>query len=135
MEIGYINTAKLTHRSLAIKVVKVESPTKAQIALKDWGRSVWRPSNDCYQLLDRFRELEWQAVPCGLVRIKPTQDTNTWPRNTRRITKAIAERKTGWIQIEKAINDSAAYIDLAIDNSPGNGDYDLGHILTQLGHT
>ncbi|EZA61825.1 hypothetical protein X777_09150 [Ooceraea biroi] len=198
MEIGHINTAKLTRHSLAVKILKVESPNliwihirngeetfqelraemqwkmarqakylicypddilvdeavaireanhwhrgqilqirdwKAYIALKDWGRSVWRPFNECYRLLDRFRELEWQTVPCDLARIKPTQDTNTWPRSTRQITKAIAEKKVERIQIKKAIKDTAAYVDLAIDNSPRNGDYDLGHILTQLGHT
>jgi len=49
------------------------------IALRDWGRAIQRPYHDIYILEDRFRELEWQAIPCGLGHIQPVGARTRWP--------------------------------------------------------
>jgi len=48
------------------------------IALRDWGRAIQRPVHDIYILEDRFRELEWQAIPCGLAHVQPIGGKLRW---------------------------------------------------------
>lgn len=157
MEIESIDTSLLTRGPLAVKIIKVESPTlfwvhltngaldfkymmddlqrrmkqrehytlyqpdkvyeddvvvvkegnrwqrgyvmevgdhQAHVALKDWGRSIWKPFHECHHLQDQFRELPWRAIPCGLAHVGPTKPVDTWPSRTRTMTKT-RERKTG----------------------------------------
>lgn len=105
-----------------------------RIALGDWGRYIWRPHHQCYQLANRFREANWNAVPCGLAYVGPVTNTNRWPRKTIALTKTLAEGKRGWMNIQAHVNPNvAAFINLTI-STPTGGDYELAQVLKQLGH-
>lgn len=93
-------------------VVQVERGGVVTVALRDWGRLIIRPISEIYILEDRFRELEWQAIPCGLAHIRPVGARLRWPRKTRELTRVLLERREGWMRIVGSINDEAAIIAL-----------------------
>lgn len=106
----------------------------AHVALKDWGRTVWRPFHECYELQDQFRELHWRAIPCGLTYIGPFQPTDTWPSKATAMTRNLANGRRGWISIKLPVNCSvAALVELSIDNTQGET-YDLAEMLVRLGY-
>jgi len=84
------------------------------VALRDWGRAIQRPVYDIYILEDRFRELEWQAIPCGLAHIQPIGGRPRWPRKARELTRLLLEKREGWIRILGSIRDEAAIIALEL---------------------
>jgi len=84
------------------------------VALRDWGRAIQRSVCDLYILEDRFRELEWQAIPCGLAHIRPTEGRPRWPRKARELTRLLLEKREGWIRILGSIRDEAAIIALEL---------------------
>jgi len=84
------------------------------IALRDWGRAIQRPYHDIYILEDRFRELEWQAIPCGLAHIQPVGARARWPRRAKELTKLFLERREGWMRILGSIREEAAVIALEL---------------------
>lgn len=198
MDIESIDTSLLTRRPLAVKVIKVESPTliwvhilngdeqfrymlddlqrrmtqraryvlyqpddvnvddivavkednkwqrgyvletrgqQAHVALKDWGRDMWVPFHECHELQAQFREVEWRAVPCGLAYVGPVRPTDTWPSKTKAITRTLASGRRGWITIRLPMDyNTAALVDLSMENSAGNGEFDLAEILHKLGY-
>ncbi|EZA51553.1 hypothetical protein X777_09763, partial [Ooceraea biroi] len=105
----------------------------ARVTLKDWGRNVLRPLHECHRLPVRLHEVSWQAVPCSLSRVGPMQPADIWRFDTRQMAKALAEHRSGWIKIRKAVED-AAIVDLTIDNHPEDGAYDLKDILIRMGY-
>lgn len=43
------------------------------VSLKDWGIIVHRRKHHLYTLEDKFRELPWQAIPCGVAYTAPAK--------------------------------------------------------------
>ena len=41
------------------------------VALINWSRVIRCPITDMYILEDRFREMNWLAIPCGLAHLGP----------------------------------------------------------------
>ncbi|KYN17048.1 hypothetical protein ALC57_10685 [Trachymyrmex cornetzi] len=56
------------------------------ISLRDWGRNVERRLFEVHILEDRFCQLKWQGIPCGLAHTAPFSGTS-WPRRERDLTK------------------------------------------------
>jgi len=65
-ELVAVREGKGWQREIVIQLGRGDLVT---IALRDWGRAIQRPVHDIYILEDRFRELEWQAIPCGLAHV------------------------------------------------------------------
>ncbi|KMQ84538.1 hypothetical protein RF55_17576 [Lasius niger] len=42
-----------------------------QVILGDWGRTTWCRMSDVYLLEDRFKNLSWQGIMCGLAHTGP----------------------------------------------------------------
>jgi len=197
MEIESMNTRLLTRSPLAVKIIKVESPTRfwvqlknshedfkemlddlarrlgrrgrqlrqrpdhvregelvavkedrgwqrglvtrhnrdgtALIALRDWGRTIERSICEVYLLEDRFRELPWQGIPCGLAYTGPISG-NTWSRKVRELTKLLLERQEGWITILGTLKDEAALVKVKVETEQKNNDINLKEILILLGY-
>ncbi|KYQ55615.1 hypothetical protein ALC60_05487 [Trachymyrmex zeteki] len=58
-------------------------------------------------LEDRFRELNWQAIPCGLAHLCPVGARSRWPRRSRELTRLLLERRERWMRILRSIADEA----------------------------
>ncbi|XP_018377811.1 PREDICTED: uncharacterized protein LOC108770628 [Trachymyrmex cornetzi] len=91
-------------------VVRLESKNMVTVALRDWGRIIQRPIEDMHVLEDRFRELNWQAVPCGLAHLCLVGARSRWPRRSRDLTRLLLERREGWMRIIRSIADESAVI-------------------------
>ncbi|XP_070150990.1 uncharacterized protein [Polyergus mexicanus] len=59
-----IRIKNIWQRGLIIKMNTAMFMMK--ISLRDWGMIVCRPMGQVYFLEDRFRELPWQSIKCGL---------------------------------------------------------------------
>jgi len=103
------------------------------IALRDWGRAIQRPVYDIYILEDRFRELEWQAIPCGLAHIQPIGASSRWPRKARELTRLLLEKREGWIRILGSIRDEAAIIALELRRESMDEMSSLTDLLVGMG--
>jgi len=95
-------------------VLKLERGNLVTVALRDWGRVIRRPVHDMYILENRFRELEWQAIPCGLAHIRHIGARSRWPRKAKELTRLLLEKREGWIRILGSIRDEAAIIALEL---------------------
>ncbi|KMQ83533.1 hypothetical protein RF55_19756 [Lasius niger] len=106
-----------------------------QVSLEDWGRLLWRRMNDVYLLEERFQQLPWQGIICGLAYTGPVTDTSTWPKETNDLCRLLLEGQRGWIKIVHPLRRGAALVKLEVQpkNSP-NGTYDARDTLIQLGH-
>ncbi|KYN14509.1 hypothetical protein ALC57_13278 [Trachymyrmex cornetzi] len=91
-------------------VVRLESKNMVTVALRDWGRIIQRPIEDMHVLEDRFRELNWQAIPCGLDHLCPIGARSRWPRRSRELTRLLLERREGWMRIIRSIENEGAVI-------------------------
>jgi len=111
-EIVAIREGKGWQRGIVTQVGEGDMVT---IALRDWGRAIQRPYHDIYILEDRFRELEWQAIPCGLAHIQPVGGRTRWPRRAKELTRLLLEKREGWIRIVDSIRDEAAVIALELN--------------------
>jgi len=62
----------------------------ALIALRvgQWGRVIERSICEIYLLEDRFREISWQGIPCGLAYTGPIS-RNTWSRKVKELTNSF----------------------------------------------
>ncbi|KYN40079.1 hypothetical protein ALC56_05486 [Trachymyrmex septentrionalis] len=58
------------HRGI---ILQIRGDGTVSIDLRDWGRLVERRYSEIYILEDRFRELEWQAIPCTIAHTEPFQ--------------------------------------------------------------
>jgi len=103
------------------------------IALRDWGRAIQRPYHDIYILEDRFRELEWQAIPCGLAHVQPIGARTRWPRKARELTRLFLTKREGWIRILGPIRDEAAIIALELKRESMNEMGSITDLLVGMG--
>lgn len=84
------------------------------IALLDWGRSILRSIHEIYDLEKQFRDLGWQAVPCGLAHIQPVGPQEKWGPKTKNLAKLIMEKREGWMRIRATPTDQVALIDFRV---------------------
>jgi len=103
------------------------------IALRDWGRAIQRPVCDVYILEDRFRELEWQAIPCGLAHVQPVGARPRWPRKAKELTKLLLEKREGWMRILGSVRDEAAVIALELKRESIDEMSSLTDLLVGMG--
>lgn len=102
-----------------------------RVTLRDWSRTVKRPIYQLYELEDRFRKLEWQAIPCGLAHIRPTGTNSKWPRKVNKILQSFLKKRESWMRIQKPIMDEAAAITLIVKRAGKIGADDLKDMLIQ----
>lgn len=114
-------------------VLELVDNRTARIALRDWGRIIRRPISEIYQLEDKFRELEWQGIACGLAYTTSCMPGKEWTRKTREITKLLAERCDGWISIRGTVGDEAALVKLDVKIESGSDHINLKEALVRLG--
>jgi len=126
-----IHEGRKWHRGM---VTQIRGDGTTVITLLDWGRIVERPYFEIYLLEDRFRELEWQAIPCGLAHTGPNPAKKTWPRRARELTKFLIERREGWISIVGHIEEEAALVTLEVKTESGNETKNLKNLLIDLGY-
>lgn len=117
-----------------IKEINQDTLT-TKIILADWGRLVQRRMCDVYILEDRFKELTWQALLCGLAYTEPVENTKTWPKLTRDICQVMLQNKKGWINIVNPPRDGAAFVKLEVQtrNTPFNTIYNARDTLIKMG--
>lgn len=84
------------------------------IALLDWGRTILQSIHEIYDLEKQFRDLGWQAVPCGLVHIQPVGPQGKWGPKARNLAKLIMEKREGWMRIRATPTDHVALIDFRV---------------------
>jgi len=122
------------HRWQRGVVLDTHEDGTATILLKDWARVIERLFSDIYQLEDRFRDLEWRAIPCALAHIGPCPVRRVWPRRARELLKFLIEQREGWITIVGDIEEQAALVKLETKNDCGSEVLDVKDILMKLGH-
>ncbi|KAM0729374.1 hypothetical protein ACS0PU_004728 [Formica fusca] len=121
-----VRVKDIWQRGIIIKVNRVTFMVK--ISLRDWGMTIWRPMGQIYLLEDRFRELSWQSVKCGLAYMGPVTTTTEWPEKTRQLCKILAAQQEGWIQIVRPLGDRAAMVKLAIYNEHTDGAHNIRNV-------
>ncbi|XP_018360152.1 PREDICTED: uncharacterized protein LOC108759292 [Trachymyrmex cornetzi] len=67
-----------------------------------------------YILEDYFRELNWQAISCGLAHLRPVGARSRWSRNSKALTRLLLRKRGGWMWILESIEDYAAIITLEL---------------------
>ncbi|KYM97834.1 hypothetical protein ALC62_11473 [Cyphomyrmex costatus] len=95
-------------------IINLADRTTATIALRDWGRVIRRPISEIYILEDKFRELNWQSIPCGLAHLCPVGSKSRWSRKSRALTKLLLGQREGWMRILEPIQNHAAVITLEL---------------------
>ncbi|KYN21232.1 Tudor and KH domain-containing protein [Trachymyrmex cornetzi] len=68
------------------------------ISLRDWGRNVECRLFEVHILEDRFCQLKWQGIPCGLAHTAPFSGSS-WPRRTRDLTRFLINQHEGRMSI------------------------------------
>jgi len=96
------------------------------------GSNCRAPYFEIYLLEDRFRELECQAIPCGLAHTGSNPAKKKWPRRARELTKFLIERRKGWISIVRHIEEEAALVTLEVKTENGNETKNLKDLLIDL---
>lgn len=114
----------------------IDKPTwMVQIVLGDWGRTTWHHANNVYYLEDRFKELPWQAMICGLAYTKAPANKTIWPKRTRQLCQLLLEKQQGWINIILPLRPGAALVKLHMEtNSEPRGAYNVRDALIRIGH-
>lgn len=103
------------------------------ILLRDWGRTVVRPSAECYVLEERFREVRWKAIPCGLGYIKPVGIGTIWSDRVNLLTKHLIEGRSGSTQILGSHADEAAAVTFEAVRHTDDEINNLKDLLIQMG--
>jgi len=116
-------------------VIQLGTGDMVTVALRDWDRAVQRPYHDIYIYIleDRFRALEWQAIPCGLAHIQPIGARSRWPRRAEELTRLFLEKREGWIRILGSIRDEAAIIALELKRESMDEMSSLTDLLVGMG--
>ncbi|KYN09261.1 hypothetical protein ALC57_18625 [Trachymyrmex cornetzi] len=109
-------------------IINLEGKHTVMVALRDWGRVIQRPVTDMYILEDRFRELNWQAISCGLVGAR-----SRWSRNSRALTRLLLGKREGWMRILEFIEDYAAIITLELKRESEDETSSLKDLLISMG--
>jgi len=129
-ELVAVREGKGWQRGIVIELGRDDLVT---IVLRDWGRAIQRSVHDVYILEDRFRELEWQAIPCGLAHIQPVGAKLRWPRKAKELTKLLLEKREGWMRILGSIKDEAAIIALELKRESMDEMSSLTDLLVGMG--
>lgn len=103
------------------------------IFLRDWGRTIQRPMSDCYILEDRFHDVTWKAIPCGLAYIKPLGTDILWSDRVNLLTRILVEGREGYIQILGTHTEESAAITLRSVRSSEDEIIDLKELLIRMG--
>ena len=120
------------HRGI---VLQIQGDGTVSIDLRDWGRLMERRYSEICILEDRFRELEWQAIPCALAHTGPLHLRNTWPRRARELIKFLIDRRETWINIIGDVEEEAAIVNVKIRTECGTEMKNVKDVLVDLGHT
>jgi len=113
-------------------VIRHNRDGMALISLRDWGR-IERSTCEIYLLEDRFRQLPWQGIPCGLT-YTGLISGNTWSRKVRELTKLLLDRQEGWITILGTLKDEAILVKVKVQSEQKNNDINLKETLILLGY-
>ncbi|XP_029674178.1 uncharacterized protein LOC115242210 [Formica exsecta] len=105
-----------------------------KMCLGDYGREIWRPMHEIYYLEDRYKELPWQGIACGLAYTGCEGRGKIWPDKTNKLCQILAEGHKGWINIVQPIRRGAALVKLLVLGKNFGRSYDLRDTLIQLGH-
>ena len=114
-------------------VMSLEGRDTVIVALKDWGRVIRRPITDMYILEDRFREMDWQAIPCGLAHLGPVGLRPRWPRKSRALTRTLLGRREGWMRILEPVETYGAVITLNLRRESEDEMGSLQDLLIAMG--
>lgn len=107
------------------------------VSLRDWGVMMQRRKHHLYTLEDRFRELPWQAIPCGLAYAVPATLEPYWPKKTNTMLRLLCERKREWMLIRGSAGtrNEGAYVDLKIKMENEGEIMYIRTLLKSLGYT
>lgn len=114
-------------------IIERVSGDTATILLRDWGQIVTRDLFECYTLEDRFREVHWKAIPCGLAYIKPIGSGIYWPDRVNVLTKHLIEGREGTIQIHGSHADEAAAVSFEAVRQSEDEINNLKDLLIRMG--
>lgn len=117
-------------------ITAVHEDGTVTVSLRDWGRSVERPYFEIYILEDRFREMKWQGIPCGLAYTGPFSGSS-WSKKARDLTKFLINQQEGAISILGTIRDEAAFVKLKVRSGGDARHYheiNLKETLISLGY-
>ncbi|KAL6252036.1 hypothetical protein P5V15_015017 [Pogonomyrmex californicus] len=103
-----IKEGDIWHRGIVTAVGRIQGI--ARVALRDEGREVWRRFNELYILEDRFQELPWQALTCGLAYTGPTVPTLVWSKKIRALCQILAEEQEGYLKIIHPLPHSSSWL-------------------------
>lgn len=114
-------------------ITQIKERNIVTVSLRDWGRTIQRSVFDCYVLEDRFRNREWQAIPCALAHIKPTGVRIRWPRKVIQLSRLLLEKREGWFNIRRSLRDEAAVVNVRLRPESEDEMSDLQGLLIRMG--
>ncbi|KAL0098790.1 hypothetical protein PUN28_020737 [Cardiocondyla obscurior] len=132
VEVGTLVAVKEKGRWQRGIVTEVTSHTDVTIHLRDWGRKIHRRKFDCCRLEERFMEQPWQAVPCGIHGVKPT-DPSGWTERDIALVRLLIEKQWGRISIRRACWGEFAEVDFSIRKKGDLLIRNLANILESAG--
>ncbi|KYQ53906.1 hypothetical protein ALC60_05537 [Trachymyrmex zeteki] len=118
-------------------ITSINGDGTVAISLRDWGRNIERRLFEVHFLEDRFCQMEWQGIPCGLAHTAPFSGS-VWPRKARNLTKYLINQEEGRMSIVEIIGDEAALVKLNIRSGGDAREYhqiNLKKTLISLGYT
>lgn len=116
-------------------ITKINKPRdRIRISLGDIGLKIYRSIHEIYKLEDKFKELPWQAIACGLAHTGPRIPLPTWPYETRKLCKFLIKGNDGWIDIILPLWEGAALVRLGVKTTNFNAFYNFQEALIRIGH-
>lgn len=106
-----------------------------EVVLGDWGRTIWCRMNDVYLLEDRFKNLYWQGIMCGLAHTGPPTHITIWPQGTRNLCRMFLSQHDGWINIIHPLRKGAALVEIHVyTDKTEDISFDVRDALVRMGH-
>ncbi|CAL1685193.1 unnamed protein product [Lasius platythorax] len=107
-----------------------------QVILGDWGRTTWCRMSDVYLLEDRFKNLSWQGIMCGLAHTgPPPTNITTWPEGTRNLCWMFLSQHDGWINIIHPLRKGAALVEIHVyTDKTEDISFNFKDTLVRMGH-
>lgn len=101
------------------------------VELKDWGTIMFRKKYHVYRLEEKFRELPWQGIPCGLAYTAPSTLAPYWPKKANTLMKLCCEGRKVTMRIQGCggVQNREAYVDLKVKME---NDGDVTHMRSLL---
>ncbi|KYQ50688.1 hypothetical protein ALC60_10231 [Trachymyrmex zeteki] len=97
---------------------------------------IWQKFWSKFILEDRFREMKWQGILCGLAYTGPFSGSS-WSKKARDLTKFLINQQEGAISILGTIRDEAAFVKLKVRSGGDARHYheiNLKETLISLGY-